>query len=79
MLGFIIGLSIGLVILTAYRRRDDAKLKRLLSRLEDRQPLPALGYSAQLASAISGQKAQVETMNEHLKDFRQILRAAPIG
>lgn len=79
MLGFIIGLSIGLVILTAYRRRDDAKLKRLLSRLEDRQPLPALGYSAQLASAISGQKAQVETINEQLKDFRQILRAAPIG
>ncbi len=79
MLGFIVGLTVGLAILWIYRRRDDAKLKRLLSRLEDHPPITALGYNAQIASAISEQRAQVELLNEQLNDFRQLIRDAPIG
>ncbi|MGB3299863.1 MAG: PAS domain-containing sensor histidine kinase [Phormidesmis sp.] len=79
MLGFIIGLAVGLCILSIYRRRDNAKLKRLLGRLEDRQPLPALGYDAQIASAIAEQQAQAQLLNEQLQDFQQLLGSAPIG
>ncbi len=83
MLGFIVGLAIGLAIglglLVSSRRRDDTKLKHLLARLEDSQPLPSFGYDAQIASAITGQRAQLETLNEKLQDFQQILRSAPIG
>ena len=43
VLEFIIGLSIGLGLLSVYRKRDDAKMKRLLSRLEDRQVPSTLG------------------------------------
>ena len=79
MLGFIIGLAVGLGILLVYRRRDNAKLKRLLGRLEDHQPLPTWGYDAQIASAISEQQAQTETLNQQLRDFQHLLRSAPIG
>lgn len=79
MLEFIAGLAVGLTILWLYRRRDDAKLKRLLSRLEDHQPITALGYNAQIASAISDQRAQVERLSEQLNDFRQLIKDAPIG
>lgn len=79
MLGFVVGLAVGLGILLVYRRRDNAKLKRLLGRLEDHQPLSTWGYDAQIASAISEQQAQTETLNEQLRDFQQLLRFAPIG
>lgn len=83
MLRFIVGLSIGLcfglAMLLASRRRDNAKLKRLLSRVEERQPLPDIGYDAQLASAIASQQAQSETLNEQLQDLRGVLKNAPLG
>ncbi len=79
MLEFIIGLAVGLGLLAIYRRQDDAKLKRLLVRLEDNPSSPALGYDAQIASAITGQRSQIETLNEKLQDFHQLLKAAPIG
>lgn len=79
MLGFIVGLALGLTILWIYRRRDDAKLKRLLSRLEDRQPIAKLGYNAQIASAIAEQQANTEALNQQLQDFRQLLKHAPVG
>lgn len=79
LLGLIIGLWVGGMVLLLERRRYDAKLKRLLGRVEARQPLPALGYDAQLSSAIGEQKAQLETTNEQLKDFRHLLQYAPVG
>lgn len=79
MLGFVIGLSIGLIVLVLYRRQDDAKLKRLLRRLEDRQPLPTLGVDAQLASAIHEQQAQRAILTEQLQRLRQALEVAPVG
>ncbi|MGB3294030.1 MAG: PAS domain-containing sensor histidine kinase [Phormidesmis sp.] len=79
MLEFIVGLAVGIAILWLYRRRDDAKLKRLLSRLEDHQPITSLGYNAQIASAISEQRAQAALLQEQLKDFRHLIRYAPIG
>ncbi len=79
MLEFMLGLAGGLMPLVIHRRRSDARLKHLLSRLEDRQPLPSLGYDAQIASAISEQQAQAKSMAEQLKDFRQVLQSAPVG
>ena len=79
MLEFIAGLAVGLVILWVYRRRDDAKLKRLLGRLEDHQPATALGYNAQIASAIAEQRAQTELLRAQLDDFRYLIKYAPIG
>ncbi|MEL6813528.1 MAG: PAS domain-containing sensor histidine kinase [Cyanobacteria bacterium J06598_3] len=79
MLEFIGGLSIGLVALFIYRRRDTAKLKRLLSRLEDSQPLPNMGYDAQLVSAIANRQAQSDTLGEQLEDLRSVLKNAPLG
>ena len=79
MLEFIAGLAVGLVILWIYRRRDDAKLKRLLGRLEDHQPATALGYNAQIASAIAEQRTQTELLRARLDDFRYLMKYAPIG
>ncbi len=79
MLEFVIGLSIGLGLLSIYRQRDDAKMKRLLSQVEDRQMPSTLGYDAQLASAIAAQQSQTLTLSQQLRDFRQILQHAPIG
>ncbi|MGB7251928.1 MAG: ATP-binding protein [Phormidesmis sp.] len=79
MLEFIAGLAIGLLILVVYRRRDDAKLKRLLGRVEDRQPLPAMRYDSQLASAITEQQAQIQTLSEQLQDLRGVLKSSPLG
>ncbi len=79
MLEFIAGLVVGIAILWVYRRRDNAKLKRLLSRLEDHQPITSLGYNAQIASAISEQRAQAKLLQEQLKDFRHLIKYAPIG
>ena len=79
MLEFIAGLAVGLAILWMYRRRDDAKLKRLLGRLEEPQPTVALGYNAQIASAISEQRTQIELLRAQLNDFQYLMRYAPIG
>lgn len=79
LLSFIVGLGIGLAVLVLDRRRSDAKLKRLLGRLEDRELLPKLGYDAQIASAIGEQKAQLAALNQELQDVRQLLKSSPVG
>ncbi|NJM96443.1 MAG: sensor histidine kinase [Phormidesmis sp. RL_2_1] len=79
MLEFVSGLAVGLTLLAIYRRRNDTKLKRLLYRLEDRQPLPTLGYDAQLASVIAERQSQTQKLNEQIKDFRRLLQYAPVG
>ncbi len=79
MIGFIVGVAVGLMVVLMYRRQYDARLKQLLSRLEDRQPLPDLGYEAQLASAIADRQARSDVLNEQLDDFRTLLKNAPLG
>ncbi len=79
LLSFAVGLAIGGVALVIDRRRSDAKLKRLLNRLDDHEVLPTLGYDIQIASAIGEQKAQMGALNEALSDFRQLLKSAPVG
>lgn len=79
MVGFVVGLLVGLVLLAVYRRRYEAKLKQLLSRLEDNQPLPDLGYEAQLASAIADRQARADELSVQLDDFRELLKNAPLG
>ena len=79
MLGFIVGLAVGLVVVLIYRRRYDARLRQLLNRLETRQPLSDMGYDAQLASAIADRQARSEMLAEQLEDFREIVKNAPLG
>ncbi len=79
LLGFFLGLIVGVVALIISRRRSDTKLKRLFDRLEGRQPVPTLGYDAQLASAIGEQKTQIELLTTQLKSFRYLLQSAPVG
>jgi len=76
---FIAGLMVGLTVLIFDRRRNDTKLKRLLGRLEDRELVPTIGYDAQLASAIGEQQAQIEALNEQIKNLRHLLQSAPVG
>ena len=70
---------VGLGILLVYRHQYDARMKLLLTRLADQNPLPALGYEAQLASAISDRQAQSEALAVQLDDFRKIIQNAPLG
>ena len=79
LLGFVIGLSVGMIALLLNRRRYDARLKRLLGRLADRQLLPTLGYDAQIASAIGEQRSYTEGLEQQLKDTRLLLENVPIG
>lgn len=79
LLGFIVGLAIGLVALMFNQRRWSLKLKRLLGRLEGRQLVPDFGYDAQLASAIGEQKTQIADLNAQLEVLRQLLKNAPVG
>lgn len=67
------------MVVSVYRRQYDTKLKQLLTRLEDRQPLPDLGYEAQLASAIADRQARSDVLSERLNDFRELLKNAPLG
>ncbi|MEO0771117.1 MAG: PAS domain-containing sensor histidine kinase, partial [Cyanobacteria bacterium J06649_4] len=69
----------GITLLINDRRQYDAKLKRLLGRLDDHQPLSTLGYDTQLASAIGDQRIQIEALNTQIKDFRQLLQKSPVG
>ena len=79
MIEFVVGVGVGLMMVLVYRRRYDARLKQLLSRLEDRQPLPDFGYEAQLASAIADRQSRLEKLSEQLDDFRELLKNAPLG
>lgn len=82
LLGFIIGvasgLAAGLFVWAGERKRYDAKLRRLLSHLEDRQP-STLGYDAQLVSAIGDQQTQIDRLTEQLGDFKSLIQKAPVG
>ncbi|MEN8445325.1 MAG: sensor histidine kinase, partial [Cyanobacteria bacterium J06555_13] len=77
LLGFVVGLSVGIVALFLNKRRYDAKLKRLLGRLADRQLLPTLGYDAQIASAIGEQQSYAEGLEQQLKEAWQSARRIP--
>ena len=79
MIEFAFGLITGLVGVAIYRRRYEVRMRQLLARLEDRQPLPDLGYEAQLASVISDRQAQAEQLNAQLEDFQKLLKHAPLG
>ncbi|EDX84771.1 ATPase, histidine kinase-, DNA gyrase B-, and HSP90-like domain protein [Synechococcus sp. PCC 7335] len=79
LLGFCLGLAVGMVLVVVLRRRYDTRLRRLIGRLEDRQPLPTLRYDTQLASAIEEQKAQIDLLTTQTQSFRYLLQRAPVG
>ena len=79
LIGFIVGLAIGLTALAINQRRWSVRLKQLFDRLEGRQLVPNFGYDAQLASAIGDQNNQIAELSTQLRDFRQLLKKAPVG
>ncbi len=79
LLGFLLGLAVGIVLVAIFRRRYGIKLKRLLDRLEDPQLLSTLDYDSQLASAIGAKARQIELLNAQLKASRYLLQSAPVG
>ena len=79
LLEFALGLGVGGIALVVDRRRSNAKLKRLLVRLEDRELLSTIGYDAQIASVIGDQKAQLVALTQELEEFRKLLKCAPVG
>ncbi|MBE9062358.1 cell wall metabolism sensor histidine kinase WalK [cf. Phormidesmis sp. LEGE 11477] len=79
LLGFFLGLAVGIAFLVALRQHYNTRFKRLFSRLADRQLLPALRYDAQLASAIEEQKAHIDSLTTRIQSFRYLLQGAPVG
>ncbi len=79
LLGFLLGLAVGIALVAIFRRRYDIRLKRLLDRLEEPQLLSALDYDSQLASAIGAKERQIELLNAQLKASRYLLQSAPVG
>jgi two-component system phosphate regulon sensor histidine kinase PhoR len=79
VLGFLVGLSVGLVILAFYRVRYGKKLRQLLQKLRVQSTSQSMPYESQIASAIATQTSAVNDLNAQIADFQQILRLAPLG
>jgi two-component system phosphate regulon sensor histidine kinase PhoR len=79
MLGFLLGLSIGMLLLAWQRSRSDIKIRRLLQRLASEQTKSSLSAAAQLSMAIAYQQQVQRRLEQQIAVDRQILMLAPIG
>lgn len=79
MLGFLVGLLVGLAILMVYRIRYGARLKTLLQRMRVQSTSRVMTYESQIASAIATQTNEFDLLREQIANFRQVLKLAPIG
>lgn len=79
ILDFLLGLSIGLLLLIWQRMRSDVRLKRVLRKLQsDSQSLPFPAIS-QLSLAITQQQKVQHQLEQQLSILQTILDTAPIG
>jgi two-component system, OmpR family, phosphate regulon sensor histidine kinase PhoR len=78
ILYFLLGLSVGLLLLGWQRSRFDFNLKTLLRKLQS-HPEPVLSSTAQLAAAIDHQQQIQQQFEQQLQVYQQILQLAPIG
>ncbi len=80
ILGFLIGLSVGLVLLVHQRIRLDGKLKRMLKEMHRTgDGTSPFGVSSQLALAVAQQQRIQQDLEQQLETYRRVLMAAPIG
>jgi two-component system, OmpR family, phosphate regulon sensor histidine kinase PhoR len=78
ILYFLLGLSVGLLLLGWQRSRFNFKLKTLLQKLQFHQK-PFLSSASQLATAIDQQRRIQQQLEQQLQIYQQILQLAPIG
>jgi two-component system phosphate regulon sensor histidine kinase PhoR len=80
ILGFLIGLSVGIVLLMHQRIRLDGKLKRMLKELHrTADGTSPFGVSSQLALAVAQQQRIQQELEQQLETYRRVLMSAPLG
>ncbi len=78
-LGFLVGLTLGLVLLAWYRARLNAKLKSLVQDLQLEVLEFPLSFASRLALAIAAQKQRCYQLERQQETWQQVLFAAPVG
>jgi len=76
---FLLGLSIGLLLLFWQRWRLNARLKQILAKLEATAAQSPFPLTAQVSLAIAQQRREQQDMKLELTQLHQILQAAPVG
>ena len=79
MPAFLLGLSIGLLLLFWQRLRLNARLKQILGKLEVSAAQSPFPLASQVSLAIAQQRREQQGMAQELAQLRQILQAAPVG
>ncbi|GAB4375985.1 MAG: ATP-binding protein [Elainellaceae cyanobacterium] len=75
---FLLGLSIGLVLLWWQRSRSEARLKKVLQSIQPHVSSP-LSSTSQLSFAIAQQQQIQQQLQQQLATYETILHEAPIG
>lgn len=79
ILDFLIGLSIGAALLIWQRFQADARLKKILRKIQAEAADSPFSISSQLSLAITQQRQNQQDLEQQLETLRQILYTAPIG
>lgn len=79
VIGFLMGLGMGIVILVWQRSRSNQKIKRLLSGLQPEVANTPFSVTSQLSLAIAYQQQIQQSLEHQLEIYRRLLRVAPIG
>ena len=80
IIGFILGLAVGLSLLVYQRLRDRAKLTAALARIQKTEAAGApFSVASNLSLAVAYQQEELRQRVEELESFRRIINTAPIG
>lgn len=79
ILGFVVGLLVGMVLVTWQRSRANKKMRRLLRDLKPDVVETPFSTASQLSLAIAYQQQIRQALEYQLDTFRTILKLAPIG
>ena len=80
IIGFILGLAVGLSLLVYQRSRDRAKLTATLASIQKTEAAGApFSVASNLSLAIAYQQDELQQCEEELESFRRIINTAPIG
>lgn len=77
--GFLLGLAIGLLLLSWYHLRFSTRLTRLIRNLQPAAPQWSSVSPTALAHAIAAHLEQQQALEQELETWKQICRTAPIG
>lgn len=79
ILDFLVGLSIGVLLLVWQRSQSNARLKKMLRNIQSSTVDSPFPLTSQLSLAITQQQREQQQLEQQLEMFRQILHSAPIG